>query len=72
MAFAGYTGKKSSVGRYELLEQLGEGGMGVVWRALDSKTGGEVAIKIMKDISDDASLALFTKEWQKCKTLILV
>jgi serine/threonine-protein kinase len=64
MGFVGYTGKKSSVGRYELIEQLGEGGMGVVWRALDSKTGGEVAIKIMKDISDEASLDLFRKEWR--------
>jgi serine/threonine protein kinase len=52
------------VGRYELREMLGEGGMGVVWRALDSKTGGEVAIKIMKDISDPAALELFTKEWK--------
>ena len=27
MAFADYTGKRSSVGRYELIEELGEGGM---------------------------------------------
>ena len=26
--------------------------MGVVWRVLDPRTGGEVAIKIMKDISE--------------------
>ena len=52
------------VGRYELREMLGEGGMGVVWRALDTKTGGDVAIKIMKDISDPAALELFTKEWK--------
>lgn len=64
MGLVGYTGKKSSVGRYELIEQLGEGGMGVVWRAFDSKTGGEVALKVMKDISDEASLELFRKEWR--------
>src|ERR1700721_760557 len=52
MAFADYTGKSSSVGRYELIEELGEGGMGVVWRVLDPRTSGEVAIKIMKDISE--------------------
>jgi serine/threonine-protein kinase len=52
MAFADYTGKRSSAGRYELIEELGEGGMGVVWRVLDPRTGGEVAIKIMKDISE--------------------
>jgi serine/threonine-protein kinase len=51
-------------GRYELQEQLGEGGMGVVWRALDIKTGSAVAIKLMKDISDPVAVDLFTKEWK--------
>jgi serine/threonine protein kinase len=51
-------------GRYELQEQLGEGGMGVVWRALDTKTGSHVAIKLMKDISDPVAVELFTKEWK--------
>jgi serine/threonine protein kinase len=69
MAIATQAGGKTpaaprAVGRYELREKLGEGGMGVVWRALDTKTGGEVAIKIMKDISDPAALELFAKEWK--------
>ena len=51
-------------GRYELEEVLGEGGMGVVWRAIDSKTGSPVAIKLMKDISDPVAVELFTKEWK--------
>ena len=51
-------------GRYDLQEQLGEGGMGVVWRALDTKTGSYVAIKLMKDISDPVAVELFTKEWK--------
>ncbi|HWZ78248.1 MAG TPA: protein kinase [Candidatus Sulfotelmatobacter sp.] len=51
-------------GRYELQGQLGEGGMGVVWRALDVKTGGSVAIKLMKDMSDPVAVDLFTKEWR--------
>src|ERR1700746_3240366 len=51
-------------GRYELQGQLGEGGMGVVWRALDVKTGGSVAIKLMKDMSDPVAVDLFTKEWK--------
>src|SRR5437899_12351861 len=51
-------------GRYELQGQLGEGGMGVVWRALDVKTGGAVAIKLMKDMSDPVAVDLFTKEWR--------
>ena len=64
-----YPGKKSpagtrAVGRYELKDKLGEGGMGVVWRALDSRIGGDVALKIMKDCSDPAALELFSKEWR--------
>lgn len=51
-------------GRYELEEVLGEGGMGVVWRAIDVKTGSLVAIKLMKDISDPVAVELFTKEWK--------
>src|ERR1700745_2857769 len=51
-------------GRYELQGQLGEGGMGVVWRALDVKTGSSVAIKLMKDMSDPVAVDLFTKEWR--------
>lgn len=38
--------------------------MGVVWRALDAKTGSPVAIKLMKDISDPVAVELFTKEWK--------
>lgn len=51
-------------GRYELQHKLGEGGMGVVWQGLDTKTGGQVAIKIMKDGSDPAAVELFAKEWR--------
>ncbi len=55
--------------RYQLIEQIGEGGMGVVWRAHDTKTGAEVAIKIMKDISDSVCLELFTREWRTLSAL---
>lgn len=34
--------------RYELVERIGEGGVAVVWRALDRQTGMPVAIKLMQ------------------------
>ncbi len=49
---------------YRLVEPIGEGGMGVVWRAKDSTLGRDVAIKVLPDLfaSDPERLARFERE----------
>ena len=35
-------------GRYQIIEELGKGGMGSVYRVLDKKLNEEVALKLLK------------------------
>ena len=48
-------------GVYEVVEQIGEGGMGRVYRARDTKLDSDVAIKILPDLfaNDPEWLARF-------------
>ena len=56
----------SRVASYEVIDTLGAGGMGEVYRARDSKLGRDVALKVLPDafLSDSDRLARFVREAQ--------
>ena len=53
-----------SLAHYRIVEKIGEGGMGVVWKALDTVLDREVAIKILPEqfSADAGRLARFERE----------
>ncbi|MCA9676867.1 MAG: protein kinase, partial [Myxococcales bacterium] len=54
--------------RFELGAALGTGGMGVVYQALDRRTGEQVALKAMRGDDADA-LVRFKNEFRLCADL---
>jgi len=61
----------SQIAHFRITCKLGEGGMGEVWRATDTKLNREVAIKILPDaFAEDADrMARFTREAQVLASL---
>jgi serine/threonine protein kinase len=65
------SGPVTKVGKYEVLEQVGEGAMGVVYRAKDPILNRTVAIKVMSEglANDEALRERFLREAQAAGSL---
>ena len=58
------------IGQYEVVAPLGQGGMGVVYRALDTKLQRPVALKFLaEDVADAAARRRFQREAQMASSL---
>jgi hypothetical protein len=56
--------------RYELLDRIGEGGFGAVWRAKRLSDGALVAIKLIRpEIVDERSLSRFQREAELSRSI---
>src|SRR5881394_1649664 len=61
----------STVAHYQIIAKIGEGGMGEVYRALDTKLGRQVAVKIIPEAfaQDPDRMARFKREAQVLASL---
>ena len=61
-----------SLGRYRIVEQLGEGGSGIVYRAEDPRLERSVAIKVLQEsaLRDERALSRFRQEARSLSRLL--
>ena len=61
------SGGLTRIGKYEIVDVLGRGGMGVVYRGIDKQIGREVAIKTLTQgfAGDGNMLARFYEEGRR-------
>src|SRR6516225_7884421 len=62
---------QQSIAHFRIVSKLGEGGMGEVWRATDTKLGRDVAIKVLPEAfaQDSDRMARFEREAQVLASL---
>jgi serine/threonine protein kinase/Tfp pilus assembly protein PilF len=70
-SFQGLTTGSTFAGQYKIIEELGEGGMGRVYKALDTKTDEEVALKVFRPeiAPDDKAFRRFRKEFKTARKI---
>ena len=56
------------LGHYEVVSSLAAGGMGEVYRALDTKLGREVAIKVLPEGFSDEPERMATESFRVART----